>query len=153
MKIAVFESEQWEHGFFDHFSGPHEVCYEARPLDPATAAAYADAEIISTFIYSALDRAVLERFGRLKFIATRSTGFDHIDVGYCRSRGILVGNVPHYGDNTVAEHVFALLLALSHRITEAVARTRQGDFSQHGLQGFDLCGKTLGVVGTGSGAR
>jgi D-lactate dehydrogenase len=149
MKIAVFESEPWEHGFFDHFSGPHEVCYEARPLDQSTAAAYADADVITTFIYSALDRSVLARFSRLKYIATRSTGFDHIDLAYCRERGVQVSNVPHYGDSTVAEHVFALLLALSHRIPEAVARTRQGDFSQHGLQGFDLCGKTLGVIGTG----
>lgn len=150
MKIVVFEFEEWERGFFDHFrAGGHEVRYEERPLDVEIAAAHADADVVSTFIYSRLDRAVLSRLGRLKLIATRSTGFDHIDTGYCRDAGIRVSNVPSYGESTVAEHVFALLLALSHRIPEAVARTRQGDFSQRGLQGFDLCGRTLGVVGTG----
>ena len=82
-------------------------------------------------------------------IATRSTGFDHIDLEHCRQRGIVVSNVPSYGDRTVAEHVFALLLGISRNLVEAVNRTRRDDFSQQGLQGFDLFGKTIGVVGTG----
>lgn len=149
MKIVVFEFEEWERAFFDQFRDRHEVVYEARLLDASTVEDYTDAEIISPFVYSCLNRAILSRFNRLKFIATRSTGFDHIDIDHCRGRGIQVSNVPSYGENTVAEHVFALLLAISHRIPDAVTRTRLGDFSQRGLQGFDLCGKTLGVVGTG----
>lgn len=89
----------------------------------------------------------------LKLVATRSTGFDHIDLDYCKDKGITVCNVPVYGDNTVAEHVFGLLLAISHNLIAAVDRTRRGDFSQTGLQGFDLLGKTLGVIGTGSIGR
>jgi D-lactate dehydrogenase len=81
---------------------------------------------------------VLEQFDDLKLIATRSTGFDHIAVDYCREQGITICNVPSYGDNTVAEHVFGLLLAISHNIVEAVDRTRRGDFSLSGLRGFDL---------------
>jgi D-lactate dehydrogenase len=86
---------------------------------------------------------------RLRLIATRSTGFDHIDLDYCRRSGITVCNVPDYGDHTVAEHAFALLLALCRHLVEAAERTRRGDFSTTGLRGFELAGKTLGVVGLG----
>jgi D-lactate dehydrogenase len=106
-------------------------------------------EILSVFIQSHLDEKALRDVPNLKLIATRSTGYDHIDLAYCRSRGITVSNVPVYGDNTVAEHTFALILALSRKIIQSHSRTRTGNFSLAGLQGFDLRGKTLGVVGTG----
>lgn len=125
------------------------VVYSDAGLSAENADEYADADIISTFIYSELNRDVLKQFEQLDLIATRSTGFDHIDTDYCAEHGITVTNVPTYGKNTVAEHTFALLLALSHRLIDAVDRTRRGDFSPEGLQGFDLMGKTLGVVGTG----
>ena len=110
-------------------------------------------EIISTFIYSELDRRTLERLPGLKMIATRSTGFEHIDVAYCSERGVTVSNVPSYGEKSVAEHVFALLLTISHRLREAMDRAWKGEFSPLGLQGFDLAGKTLGVVGVGAIGR
>ena len=106
-------------------------------------------EILSVFIQSHLDESALSRVPNLKLIATRSTGYDHIDLAYCKSRGITVSNVPVYGDNTVAEHTFALILALSRKVIQAHDRARSGNFSLTGLQGFDLRGKTLGVVGTG----
>lgn len=149
MKIVVFESEGWERPHFERLQGAHELVFEPRPLDDESIVRHADADIVSPFIYSTLDRAALQRFRRLGLIATRSTGFDHIDLDCCRERGIRVSNVPSYGENTVAEHVFALLLAISHRLPEAIGRTRQGDFSSRGLQGFDLCGRTMGIVGTG----
>lgn len=108
-----------------------------------------DAEILSVFIYSDLDAALLGKLPRLRMIATRSTGYDHIDVSFCREKGIMVCNVPTYGANTVAEHAFALILSLSRKIYPARERTIRGDFSFQGLQGFDLMGKTLGVIGTG----
>jgi D-lactate dehydrogenase len=85
----------------------------------------------------------------LRLITTRSAGYDHIDLEYCQKHGITVCNVPDYGDATVAEHAFALLLAVSRHLIEAVERTKRGDFSQSGLRGFELRGKTLGVIGTG----
>ncbi|HEX6000446.1 MAG TPA: hydroxyacid dehydrogenase, partial [Hyphomicrobiaceae bacterium] len=103
----------------------------------------------SPFVNSRLDAGVLARLPRLKLIATRSTGYDHIDLDYCRAHGIAVCNVPDYGDSTVAEHVFALLLAISRHLIEAVQRTRRGVFGQAGLRGFDLKGRRLGVIGTG----
>ena len=109
----------------------------------------ADCEVLSPFIHSKLDKASLADLPKLKLIATRSTGYDHIDLEYCRRREITVCNVPVYGDNTVAEHTFALILALSRKVIQAHNRVRTGNFSLEGLQGFDLRGRTLGVVGTG----
>lgn len=153
MKIVIFEVEAWERAAFRDLEAAHEVVFVAEPLGLENADAHADAEVVSTFIYSDLDGTVLSRLTALRFIATRSTGFDHIDLSLCRERGIVVSNVPTYGDNTVAEHVFALLLTISHNMIDAVDRTRRGDFSQKGLQGFDLRDKTIGVVGTGNIGR
>ncbi|OGP22438.1 MAG: hydroxyacid dehydrogenase [Deltaproteobacteria bacterium GWA2_55_10] len=153
MKMAVFEVEEWERAAFDRIDSGHEIRFLSDHLTAGNAGPYTDVDVISTFIYSELDRAALSRFRNLKLIATRSTGFDHIDIEYCRERGISVSNVPTYGDNTVAEHVFGLLLTISHNMIEAIERTRRGDFSLQGLRGFDLRGKTLGVLGTGSIGR
>ena len=153
MKIIAFEVEDWERLAFESLQGEHLIEFVADPLTLECAGTYADAEVVCPFIYSDLSAHVLKHFDRLKLIATRSTGFDHIDLGYCKEKGITVCNVPVYGDNTVAEHVFALLLAISHKMIAAVDRTRRGDFSLKGLQGFDLCGKTLGVIGVGSIGR
>lgn len=150
MKIVAFEVEDWERDCFKTLEGEHAVELVAEKLTPDNVSKYADADVVSTFVYSDLNKSTLEKFDHLKLIATRSTGFDHIAVDFCRERGITVSNVPRYGDNTVAEHVFGLLLAISHNIVEASNRTRRGDFSLQGLRGFDLQGKTLGVIGTGS---
>jgi D-lactate dehydrogenase len=150
MKIVVFELEAWERGAFESLQKAHDVHLLDEPLSRETAEAHADADVVSTFIYSRLDRVVLEQLGSLKLIATRSTGYDHIDLDHCQQHEIVVCNVPTYGENTVAEHVFGLLLTLSHKLDQAVDRTRKGDFSPRGLQGFDLQDKTLGVIGTGN---
>ena len=149
MKIVVFEVADWEHQACLGLQPPHAVECLLIPLTLATVGDHPDAECITTFIGSELSAGVLRQMPKLQLIATRSTGFDHIDLDYCRHAGVTVCNVPDYGDPTVAEHVFALLLALSRRIVQAAERTRRGDFSQAGLQGFDLAGKTLGVVGAG----
>jgi len=149
MKIAIFETEEWEWEPLRTLADEHDVTFVPERLTAENANRYADAEIISPFVYSAVDADALAALPNLKMIATRSTGFDHIDVAACKARGIEVATVPTYGENTVAEHVFALLLAVSHKIIEATDRTRRGDFHQAGLQGFDLMGKTMGIVGTG----
>ncbi len=150
VKIVVFESEVWERGAFKKLSPSHDVLFTKATLRSKLAGEYADADVISTFIYSDLSADSLRQFNNLRLIATRSSGYDHIDLNYCRQNSVTVCNVPNYAERTVAEHVFALLLAISHKVTEAVERTRKGNFTQAGLQGFDLDGKTLGVIGTGS---
>jgi D-lactate dehydrogenase len=153
MKLAIFEIEEWEHEAFEPLNRAHEVIFVPGRLTADTAAKYADIEMISTFVHSELNHTTLKSLPNLKLIATRSTGFDHIDTAYCCEHGITVCNVPSYGDNTVAEHVFGLLLTISHHLREAFDRTREGNFSTEGLRGFDLREKTLGVIGTGQIGR
>ncbi len=108
-----------------------------------------EATILSVFIKSKIDANLIDALPHLKLITTRSTGFDHIDLKTCKTKGLAVSNVPVYGENTVAEHTFALILSLSRNLRKAYLRTIQNDFSLDGLMGFDLKGKTIGVVGTG----
>jgi D-lactate dehydrogenase len=108
-----------------------------------------ETEILSVFIYSKIDSKIISDLSRLKLIATRSTGYDHIDLKECKKNKIKISNVPYYGENTVAEHTFALILSLSRNIHKSYVRTLSDDFSIEGLTGFDLKGKTIGVIGGG----
>ncbi len=120
------------------------------PADATGAANLRDAEIIGVFVESKVDADVIAAFPNLKLIATLTTGYDHIDLAAAVARGIAVCSVPAYGENTVAEFAFALILALARRLFEARARVRdEKQFAPEGLQGFDLAGKTIGIVGTG----
>jgi D-lactate dehydrogenase len=150
MEIVFFEIEAWERNELQKLSEEHEIEFIGETLNAENAQNYANADIVSPFIYSKLGSDVLKMFKHLKLITTRSTGFDHIDINYCMENGIVVSHVPRYGENTVAEHVFGLLLTISHNITKAVERTSRGDFTLQGLLGFDLRGKKIGVIGTGS---
>ena len=150
MKIAFYEVDKaWKRDYLRGRLDGHLVEFTDRALTPSTAMQAADADAVSVFIYSRIDRAALDALPRLRCVATRSTGFDHIDTAACRERGIVVSNVPHYGENTVAEHTFALILALSRKVHKAYVKVRAGDFSLDELVGFDIKGKTLGVVGAG----
>lgn len=149
-RIAFFEVEPWEEEYIvEHMNGEVELAFFPDPLTIENVTEATAFEIISPFIYSDINRDVIERLPNLRFIATRSTGFDHIDLDAARERGVEVSNVPSYGDNTVAEHTFALILALSRKILPSIERTRRGNFDLEGLRGVDLKGKTLGVIGAG----
>lgn len=116
--------------------------------------AYRDCEIISLFVHSeTVDNARLDLFPNLKVIATRSTGFNHIDLDYCKKRGIVVLNVPRYGEATVAEFAFGMLLALSRKIIQGRNAMAHNHIEIEKYMGFDLLGKTIGVIGTGSIGR
>lgn len=149
MDVAVFEAAEWERQACLRLEPRHRVRCTAAPLTPQNAPDYREAEVVTPFVGSEVSAAVIAAMPRLRLVATRSTGFDHIDLAACRARGVAVCNVPDYGDPTVAEHAFALLLAVSRHIVEAAERTRRGDFHVEGLRGFDLDGRTLGVVGAG----
>ena len=149
MRIAFFEIEAWEREYLTKALAGHELSFFEEPLDAGSAPNAADAEAVSVFVYSKVGAETLAKLPGVKFVTTRSMGFDHIDLAACRERGITVSRVPAYGERTVAEHAFALILALSRKIFLAYERTEKGIFDYHGLQGFDLCGKTIGVVGTG----
>jgi len=149
MKICFFETQKEERDFFSEKLAQDELSFFEDVLDEDNKEIMPDANVISVFIYSKLSAKVLKKFPSLRLIVTRSTGFDHIDLEYCRANKIKVANVPNYGENTVAEHTFALILALSRQIVASVDRTRRGEFNSEDLSGFDLFGKTLGILGTG----
>jgi len=107
-------------------------------------------DIISPFIYSTMNKEILNKLPILKMIAVRSTGIDNIDLAECDKRKIVVANVPTYGSKTVAEYTFALMLGVTRKIVEAHQSVEDGEFSPEGLTGVDLNGKTLGVIGCGN---
>ena len=123
------------------FAGPLEEIGDSPSLE--------DVNVLSPFIHSKCTSEQLKRLSKLEFIATRSTGFDHIDQDYCNEKNIYIANVPAYGDDTVAEHAFGMLLALTRKIHRCYERTVRGDFNIEGLRGTDLAGKTFGTLGVG----
>ena len=149
MKIAFFETSESDQEYLSQALTGHELSFFATPLTEKNVDQIQTCEVISVFIYSAVTAAIVEQLKDTRCIVTRSTGFDHIDVAACQERNIAVLNVPHYGENTVAEHTFALILALSRNVHKSYVRGLKKDFSIEGLIGFDLKDKTLGVIGTG----
>jgi D-lactate dehydrogenase len=149
--IAFFEITTKEKTYLrKKFDKNFEIKFFTEELDENNAELISSADIISPFIYSNINSKVINKAKKLKLISTRSTGFNHIDIKAAKNKGISVANVPYYGENTVAEHTFALILALSRNLHKAYLRTIRNDFDLKGLQGFDLKGKTLGVIGAGS---
>jgi D-lactate dehydrogenase len=148
MSVAFFEVKDWERAYLAERL-PSDQAYFASGNLTTPVEELRDFNALSVFIYSHVTRDVLNTLPELKFIATRSTGFDHIDVEACRSRGIAVSNVPSYGENTVAEHSIALLLMLSRKVHQSVLQMRSGRVDLAELTGFDLQGKTIGVIGAG----
>lgn len=108
-----------------------------------------NADILAVFVESPVDKKTITQMKKLKMIASMSTGYDHIDLKAAKAKKIPVCNVPSYGENSVAEFAFGLLLNLTRKIFLSVKRVKEGIYDFHGLRGIDLKGKTLGVVGTG----
>ncbi len=149
-QICFFEVEDWEEKILHKAFPNRELKLFKEHLQDIDLSSIQDCEILSTFVFSSIQSSQLAQLPALKMIATRSTGFDHIDLENCKKRGIHVANVPLYGERTVAEHTFALILALQKKLVKSVERTRSGSFSLEGLRGWDLNGKTIGIIGTGN---
>ncbi len=149
-RIVCFYNDISEKEHLEKALSSHDVVFFESPISDHADFSDDEAEILSVFVKSKVDASVMDRMPNLKHIATRSTGFDHIDLEEAKKRGITVSNVPSYGENTVAELAFGLLLMLSRNLYDSYRRVREdGSFSQEGLRGFDLKDKTIGVVGAG----
>lgn len=151
MKIGVFGLKEVEkqQKFQDSLSD-HQVVFIDQDLNEDQIPSQIDFDIISVFVQSKITKKVVDTFPNLKMVAVRSTGFDNIDLNYAKEKNITVTNVPAYGSHTVAEFTFGLILSLSRKIPQAVDKVKaEGDFDNSGLKGFDLYGKTIGVIGTG----
>ncbi len=155
MKILFFYNEDWEKDYFEKQIGEgFEVEFVKGVVQEHIDLKDDKVDILSVFVGSEIDGQVMDRFPNLKFIATRSTGFDHINIEEAKKRNIVISNVPTYGSHTVAEFAFALLLSLSRKIFPAYEQIlKKGSFSKEGLRGFDLAGKTIGVLGVGKIGR
>jgi len=149
MKIKFFEINGWEKPYLKKYLKGHELEFVKEPLNKDNVNQVKGVDVVSVFIYSKIDKEVLSILPKLKAIVTRSTGFDHISIKEARKQNITVCNVPTYGANTVAEHTFALILALSRNVHKSYVRGIKNNYSIEGLKGFDIKGKTLGVIGTG----
>ena len=150
MKVIYFGKEAWEEAYIKAKLPGAEVVFYLGPISQHPDARDSEAQVVSVFVNSPMGAAEMDRYPKLKLIATRSTGVDHIDAQEAKKRGIAIASVPGYGAPTVAEFAFALLLALSRKVCDAHRQvTETGSFSQEGLTGFDLAGKTMGVVGCG----
>lgn len=148
-KVIFFEVEEWEKPYLIHLLKKFKITITNEKLTEENVSKYSDAEIISIFTYSNINSRVISSLPKLKFIATRSTGYDHIDIRQCKKKKILISNVPSYGSNTVAEYTFSLILALTRKVHLALEKTRRGNFSLDGLLGSDLSGRTIGIIGGG----
>ena len=153
MKIVFFETMPGEEEYFrGSASLPRdcELVFFEDTLRPDTIASAAGADVVCVFVKSAVNKELIDSLAGVKLIITRSTGYDHLDWQYAASKGIRTANVSSYGAHTVAEFAFGLMLMLSRKLYQAYHQLREGmDFTQRELQGFDLNGKTLGVIGTG----
>ncbi len=151
MKIAFFGVTEGEHLSYKEALNQHEIFFSDEKLSEQNVQKIKDADIISIFVTSAVNKNIIDALPNLKCISIRSTGFDNVDCDYAKSKGIKVSNVPAYGSHTVAEFAFGLILNLSRNIITANNHiTRSLDFNYSTpMEGFDLAGKTLGVIGTG----
>ncbi len=151
MKIIYIAHESWEEDYFKAKLPAGEIIYKmGAPAEVALTNDEAQAEVLCVFAGDQINEEVFNRLPKLRLIATRSTGFDHIDLAGAKARGVTVVSVPTYGENTVAEFAFALILALSRKICDAHERVKEEhSFTLEGLAGFDLAGKVLGLVGCG----
>lgn len=148
IRIAFFEIKDWEEEYLKKRLKDHALKFSNEKLSLENAKQIKDYDSISVFIYSKIDEGTISEIPNVKMITTRSTGFDHIDLEACKKHGITVCNVPSYGENTVAEHTFALILSLSRNLCKTCHRSMYNS-SMEGLMGFDLKGKTIGVIGAG----
>ena len=152
MKITFFESPPAvDQAVLEQTFPGFEFVLCDKKLDNKTINFAQDSEIISVFINSLVNKEIIDQLPQLKFITTRSTGFEHIDVEYCTQKGIKVSSVPRYGDHTVAELAFGFILNLSRNIFKANNYIRETNNFKilPSFCGFDLNGKTIGVIGSG----
>lgn len=149
MVITFFEINDIEKERFNKNLSGHTLRFFEEAIQNVDKEKYMDSDVISVFIHSKVDEEAIDKCENLKLIATRSTGTDHIDINYANSKNIQIKNVALYGENTVAEHTFALMLSLSRKIHESYIETARGNFSTTGLMGFDLKDKTIGIIGGG----
>lgn len=155
MNVTIFSTKAYDRRFLGEANEaagmPHRLRYLEARLTHESVALAAGADAVCAFVNDVLDRPVLETLARngTRMVALRSAGFNNVDLATAGALGISVGRVPAYSPDAVAEHTVALILSLNRKIHRAHARVREGNFALDGLLGFDLKGRTAGIIGLG----
>jgi D-lactate dehydrogenase len=153
MKIVFFSAQPYDKAFFTQFNKEnHELVFLEMPLNEQTADFAADANAICVFVNDKVTAGVIEKLSKtsVKIIALRCAGFNNVDLDAAKSNGIRVCRVPAYSPEAVAEHAVAMLLTLNRKTHKAYNRVREQNFSLNGLLGYNIHGKTIGIIGTGN---
>lgn len=153
-KIAFFDAKPYDKLWFDKLNTEYNIKYLDYKLTPDSAAAARGCKAIIAFVNDTINSETIDELCALgvKLIALRCAGYNNVDLKYAKDK-ITVVRVPVYSPYAVAEHTMALLLTLNRKIHKAFIRTRDFNFSLNGLTGFDLHGKTAGIIGTGQIGR
>ncbi len=157
MRIAVFSAKSYDREHLSHANrayadgSSHSLTFLDAHLDETTAALARGFDAVCVFVNDRLTRGVLSALAALgvRLVALRCAGFNNVDVAAAKELGLVVARVPAYSPHAVAEHAVALILTLNRKTHRAYNRVRDGNFALNGLAGFDLFGKTVGIVGTG----
>ncbi|MDP2330046.1 MAG: 2-hydroxyacid dehydrogenase [Reyranella sp.] len=153
MRVAVFSTKPYDRKFLDaaNTDAGHEFVYLESRLTLQTVGAAEGARAVCAFVNDELGRSVLEALSQrgVRLVALRCAGFNNVDLVAARDLGVTVARVPEYSPHAIAEHTAALVLSLNRKTHRAYARVREGNFALDGLLGFDLNGRTVGIVGTG----
>jgi len=152
MKVAVYSAHKFERPYLEKaFAGKHEAKYITSALSLETASLAEGCEAVSIFVSDNASAPVLQMLSKagVQFLALRSAGFNHLDLAEVKKLNIKAARVPDYSPYAVAEHTVALMLALNRKLIRANSRVMDQNFSLDGLVGFDMQGKTVGIIGTG----
>lgn len=153
MRCAIFSTKRYDRTYLEaaNRSRSHELVYFETRLTQETVSLASGFSAVCVFVNDRVDRTVAAALSRggTRLLSLRSAGFNHVDLAAVREAGITVVHIPAYSPHAVAEHSVALILALNRKTHHAHARVREGNFALDGLLGFDLCGRSIGIVGLG----
>ena len=155
MKVLIYSTRKFEREYIERALDNHQLRMLETRLTPDTASLAAGSDAVSIFVNDDASAPVLQKLKEagVKYLALRSAGFNHVDLNEASRLGIRVARVPEYSPAAIAEHTLALMLALNRKIVRAHNRVRDMNFSLEGLTGFDMAGKTAGIIGTGKIGR
>ena len=152
IKIAFFDTKEYDREMFDRYNDEYnyEITYFKTKLNEETAVLASGFDVVCIFVNDNANEQVLKKLKKIgvKLLALRCAGFNNVEISKC-PKGLTVVRVPAYSPYAVAEHTVGLLLALNRKVYKSYQRTKKYNFSLDGLLGFDINGKTVGVIGTG----
>jgi len=151
MKVAFFSTQPYDKEYFERYNKEHELLFFEVQLNEQTVHLANGCDAICAFVNDRLNLAVIKTLAEsgIKIIAQRCAGFNNVDLAAAKEHKVAVARVPAYSPHAVAEHALALIMTLNRKTHKAYNRVREGNFSLDRLTGFDLYGKTVGIIGTG----